>query len=247
MRNSKGPELLDRNSVVVGGGSGIGLAVVRNALDQCKQVSVVDLQAQRPAALGPGMENVSYLQGDVLDKDALTANFAEIAKSGPIGNIFVSAGITLPASIADVSTADAQRCLMINLMGSINTVQAVLPYLGDDASVVLCASVAAYTGGGYVGGSIYGASKAGVIGLTRGTARELAPRRIRVNCVAPGATATRMVGDDFGVVDRLSENTLLKRLATADDIANGVLYLWSSAASYLTGATLDINGGSHLG
>lgn len=246
MSLARGTELLHRSAVVVGGGSGIGLAVVRGALEQSKQISVVDLGAQRPDALSD-FQDVAYLQGDVLDPEALRADFAEIAKGGPVGNIFVSAGITLPATIAEVSTADAQRCLMINLMGSVNTIQAALPHLADDASIVLCASVAAYSGGGLVGGSIYGASKAGVIGLTRGTARELAPRGVRVNCIAPGATTTGMVGDDPAVVNRLTEGTLLGRLASADDIANGVLYLWSSAASYLTGATLDINGGSHLG
>ncbi|MFC9357510.1 SDR family NAD(P)-dependent oxidoreductase [Rhodococcus sp. NPDC057014] len=239
-------ELLSRQAVVVGGGSGIGLAVVRGAVDQCKAVTVVDLSAERPESLSP-LPDVVYRRGDVLDLDGLAQQFSAIADAGKIGSLFVSAGITLPANIAEVDPADAQRCLMVNLMGSINTVKAALPHLDVDASIVLCASVAAYTGGGYVGGSIYGASKAGVIGLTRGAARELAPRRIRVNCVAPGATSTGMVGDDPAVVERLTEMTLLNRLASPDDIAGAVLYLWSSAASYLTGTTLDVNGGSHLG
>ncbi|TQC44839.1 SDR family oxidoreductase [Rhodococcus sp. WS4] len=239
-------ELLTRSSVVVGGGSGIGLAVARGVADQAKSVSVIDLRAERPDALS-SLPGVAYLQGDVLDPAGLATSFQTIAEDGKIGNIFVSAGITLPASIAEVAPADAQRCLMINLMGSINSIQAALPHLSDDASIVLCASVAAYTGGGYVGGSVYGASKAGVIGLARGAARELAPRKVRVNCVAPGATYTGMVGDDPAVVDRLTQNTLLDRLATPEDIANAVMYLWSSAGSYLTGTTIDVNGGSHLG
>lgn len=239
-------ELLTRRAVVVGGGSGIGLAVVRGVLDQSKSVTVVDLSADRPETL-QALPDVAYLRGDVLDLAGLTKQFTTIADDDKIGNLFVSAGITLPTNIAEVDPADAQRCLMINLMGSINTIKAALPHLAEDASIVLCASVAAYTGGGYVGGSIYGASKAGVIGLTRGAARELAPRRVRVNCVAPGATSTGMVGDDPAVVERLTEMTLLNRLASPDDIANAVLYLWSSAGSYLTGATMDVNGGSHLG
>ena len=239
-------ELLSRQAVVVGGGSGIGLAVVRGAVDQCKAVTVVDLSPERPESLSL-LPEVVYRRGDVLDLEGLAQQFGAIADAGKIGSLFVSAGITLPANIAEAHPADAQRCLMVNLMGSINTVKAALPHLDVDASIVLCASVAAYTGGGYVGGSIYGASKAGVIGLTRGAARELAPRRIRVNCVAPGATSTGMVGDDPAVVERLTEMTLLNRLASPDDIAGAVLYLWSSAASYLTGTTLDVNGGSHLG
>ncbi|PXW25788.1 UNVERIFIED_CONTAM: 3-oxoacyl-[acyl-carrier protein] reductase [Williamsia faeni] len=244
--NISSDESLARPSVVIGGGSGIGLTVVSKAVEHSKSVSVMDLHAQRPASLSP-FPDVEYVQADVLDLEALSAGFAALAERGPIANVFVSAGITLPAPIDQVDPSDAQRCLMINLMGSINTIKAVLPHLANDASIVLAASAAAYTGGGYVGGSIYGASKAGVIGLTRGTARELAGRGIRVNCVAPGATSTGMVGDDPAIVARLTEGTLLKRLATPDDIANGVAFLWSSAASYMTGATLDINGGSHLG
>ncbi|OZC92974.1 hypothetical protein CH282_01530 [Rhodococcus sp. 06-418-1B] len=234
------------NAVVVGGGSGIGLTVVNQAHTQASSVAVIDLAAQRPDALST-LPHVDYLQGNVLDLAALEKNFAVIAEKGPISSVFVSAGITLPASIAEVSTTDAERCLMINIMGSINTIQASLPHLSNNASIVLCASVAAYVGGGLVGGSVYAASKAGVIGLTRGAARELADRGVRVNCVAPGATSTGMVGDEPKLVKRLTEMTLLKRLATPEDIGSGVLFLWSSAGSYMTGATLDINGGSHVG
>ena len=233
------------NVVIVGGASGIGLAVAQRVAVSATSVSVIDLHDDRPDTLA-SLPDVSYSGADILDDQRLAARFAAIADRGPIDRVFVSAGITLPANIADVSARDAQRCLMINLMGSINAVTALVPHLSSDASIVLTASVAAHTGGGFVGGSVYGASKAGVIGLTRGAARELAPRGIRVNCVAPGATATGMVGDDPSVVDRLTNGTLLGRLASPDDIANGVLYLWSEAGSYLTGTTLNINGGSHL-
>ncbi|GGG03217.1 oxidoreductase [Rhodococcoides trifolii] len=237
---------VDGNVVIVGGASGIGLAVAHLAAHTAKTVSILDLHEERPESLA-SLPDASYSSADVLDDRRLADCFATIAERGPIDRVFVSAGITLPKTIAEVSASDAQRCLMINLMGSINTLSALLPHLSSDASVVLTASVAAHTGGGFVGGSVYGASKAGVVGLTRGAARELAPRGVRVNCVAPGATYTGMVGDDPAVVDRLTSGTLLGRLASPDDIANGVLYLWSPAGSYLTGTTLNINGGSHLG
>ncbi|WP_279389643.1 SDR family NAD(P)-dependent oxidoreductase [Pseudonocardia endophytica] len=148
--------------------------------------------------------------------------------------------------LLEVTAEQAQRCLLVNIMGSINTIQAAAPYLAPGASIVLCSSVAAYTGGGYVGGPVYGASKAGVIGLTKGAARELAPRKIRVNCIAPGCTATSMIGDDPEVIATLAGRALAGRLAEPDEIARAALYLWSSASSYMTGAVLDVNGGIRL-
>ncbi|MEW2546264.1 SDR family oxidoreductase [Streptomyces sp. NPDC047002] len=241
------PDLASRPAVVVGGNSGIGLEVVRRAAGTGASVTVVDLPERPSAGLAALGGRVRYLRGDVLDPGGLEKCFTTAAEDGPVGSVFVSAGVTLPGSLLDVSAEAAQRCLLINLMGSVNTLKAAVGSLASDASVVLCASVAAYTGGGYVGGSVYGASKAGVIGLARGAARELAGRGVRVNCVAPGATTTGMVGDDPAVIERLSAKTLLDRLATPADIAASVLFLWSSAASYLTGATIDVNGGSHLG
>ncbi|GAA4391256.1 SDR family oxidoreductase [Tsukamurella soli] len=243
-----------RKTVIVGGASGIGLTVARLARARGADVAVIDLGASMPESAS-GLVDVEYQQADVLDPETLVRAFGEISRGGAesevgaahIGSIFVSAGITLPTPIDQVTMEAAGRCLLINLLGSVNTIQASLEHLGDGASIVLAASAAAYTGGGYVGGSVYGASKAGVIGLTRGAARELAGRGVRVNCVAPGATATSMVGEDPEVVERLASKALLNRLATPEDIAEGVLYLWSKAAGYITGATLDINGGSHLG
>lgn len=238
---------ITRPAVVVGGGSGIGLEVVRQASRYARSIAAIDLDEESSDGLRAVGDHVRYLQGDVLDEASLEKCFSSLSAGEPVANVFVSAGITLPGRVVDIDPAAAERCLMINVMGSVNTIRAAAPHLAPDASVVLCASVAAYTGGGYVGGSVYGASKAGVIALARGAARELAADGIRVNCVAPGPTHTRMIGDDPAVVSRLTDTTLLNRLATPVDIANAVLFLWSSASSYMTGATIDVNGGSHLG
>lgn len=246
MVSSTDIELLTRPAVVIGGNSGIGLAVVQAMVGRADAITVFDLAAEPSAELA-ALDSVNYRQADITDPSLLRNAFAATFESGPIGSVFVSAGITLPRTIVTVTDEEAHRCLMVNLMGSINVLKAALGFLAPDASIVLTASAAAYTGGGYVGGSIYGASKAGVIGLTRGAASELAAQGIRVNCVAPGATATPMVGSDTDRVERLASKSLLGRLATPAEIAAGVVFLWSSAASYMTGATLDINGGSHLG
>ncbi|MBW0115652.1 SDR family NAD(P)-dependent oxidoreductase, partial [Pseudonocardia abyssalis] len=185
-------------------------------------------------------------RADVLDPDALHAGFEAAAAHGAVDAVFVPAGVTLPTPLLTTSAAEAQRCLLTNVLGAVNVIHAAVPHLAPGASIVLCASVAAYTGGGYVGGPVYGASKAAVISLTKGAARELAPRRVRVNCVAPGCTRTTMLGDDPTVHDELARRTLAGRLADPEEIADGVLFLWSAAASYMTGAVLDVNGGIRL-
>ncbi|BBG03813.1 MULTISPECIES: SDR family NAD(P)-dependent oxidoreductase [Pseudonocardia] len=233
------------SAVVVGGARGIGLAAVGLATSHVAAMTVLDLPETAPQVT-EAFPGARYLQADVLDRASLEKGFALAAESGPVTAVFVPAGITLPTPLLEVTQEDAQRCLMINIMGSINAIQAAAPHLAAGASIVLCASVAAYTGGGYVGGPVYGASKAGVIGLTKGAARELADRQIRVNCIAPGCTSTSMIGDDPEVIATLSERALVGRLAAPEEIAQAALYLWSSASSFMTGAVLDVNGGIRL-
>jgi 3-oxoacyl-[acyl-carrier protein] reductase len=233
------------SAVVVGGARGIGLAAVGLAASRVRTMTVLDVPDDAPQvrAAFPGAR---YEQADVLDRPALERAFAAAAACGPVTSVFVPAGITLPTPLLEVSSEDATRCLMVNVMGAVHTVQAAVPHLAPGASIVLCASVAAYTGGGYVGGPVYGASKAAVVSLTKGAARELAPKGIRVNCLAPGCTATSMIGDDPDVVAELSARTLTGRLASPEEIAEAALYLWSDASSYVTGTVLDVNGGIRL-
>lgn len=233
------------SAVVVGGAHGIGLAAVELAASHVAAMTVLDLPETAPQ-VAKAFPGAHYQKADVLDRAALEKGFARAAEAGPVTSVFVPAGITLPTPLLEVSSEEAQHCLMINVMGSINSIQAAVPYLVSGASIVLCSSVAAYTGGGYVGGPVYGASKAGVIGLAKGAARELADKQIRVNCIAPGCTATAMIGDDPEVVSELSERALAGRLASPKEIAQAALYLWSSASSYMTGAVLDVNGGIRL-
>ncbi|WP_190812818.1 SDR family NAD(P)-dependent oxidoreductase [Saccharopolyspora pogona] len=233
------------NAVVVGGARGIGLAAVGLAADRVDSMTVLDLPEHAPE-VAEAFPGAAYHQADVLDRESLEKGFAAAAENGPVTGVFVPAGITLQTPLLEVSFEEAERCLLVNVLGSVNTIQAAAPHLAPGASIVLCASVAAYTGGGYVGGPVYGASKGAVISLTKGAARELASRQIRVNCVAPGCTTTAMLGDDPEIHAELAERALVGRLARPEEIADAVLYLWSSASSFMTGAVLDVNGGIRL-
>ncbi|MBO0793888.1 MAG: SDR family oxidoreductase, partial [Ktedonobacteraceae bacterium] len=115
-------------------------------------------------------------------------------------------------------------------------------------TIISLASVSGQRGGGIFGASAYSASKAGVMGLTKALARELTPRGIRVNCVAPSMVDTDIAGDLLTPERKveLARGTLMGRMATVDDVVKPILFLASDESAYLTGVTLDINGGTHL-
>jgi 3-oxoacyl-[acyl-carrier protein] reductase len=122
--------------------------------------------------------------------------------------------------------------------------KAALPHLAHGARIVNVSSIAARNGGG-PGAFAYGAAKGGVMSLTRGLAKELAPRNIRVNAIAPGVIETPF-HERFSTPEMLEsfkKGIPLGRLGTAEECADAILYLVSPMASYVTGQTVDINGG----
>ena len=135
----------------------------------------------------------------------------------------------------------------VNLTGIFNCVQAVAPTMVTRRRGVILniASVAAAKGGGSFGNVWYGATKAGVVALTKGLARELGPHNVRVNAIAPSAIETDMIKDALTPQIRASVLTRfpLGRLATADDVAHLAVYLASDLASFVTGETIAVDGG----
>jgi 3-oxoacyl-[acyl-carrier protein] reductase len=133
----------------------------------------------------------------------------------------------------------------VNLNGPFFVLKAVLPLLSEGGSVVTVASVAAHTGAPHH--AHYAAAKAGLVNLTKSCARALAPR-IRVNCVAPGITLTPMGQEtaDSLPADYAQTKLLVGRFAQPEEIARCIVFLASPAASFVTGATLDVNGGRDL-
>ncbi|MBP2372075.1 SDR family NAD(P)-dependent oxidoreductase [Pseudonocardia parietis] len=245
MTQSNNVDAFGGNAVVVGGARGIGLAAVGLAAGRLDAMTVLDLPEEAPD-VATAFPDATYRQADVVDRASLEKGFGVAAERGPVTSVFVPAGVTLPVPLLEVDSEQAERCLTINVVGAVNTIQAAAPHLAPGASIVLCASVAAYTGGGYIGGPVYGASKAAVISLAKGAARELAPRQVRVNTVAPGCTTTGMLGEDPEVHTMLADRALVGRLARPEEIAEAVVYLWSPASSFMTGAVLDVNGGIRL-
>jgi NAD(P)-dependent dehydrogenase (short-subunit alcohol dehydrogenase family) len=162
--------------------------------------------------------------------------------------VFANAGIAKFAPATDISEAFYDETFGINTKGVFFTVQKIIAHLNDGASIILNTSIADEAG--LPATSVYAASKAAVRSLARTFAAELAPRGIRVNAVSPGPIATPLYGK-LGLpkeaVDAFAANIVsqvpLKRFGTAEEVAQAVLFLASSASSYVNGVELNVDGG----
>ncbi|MEP7057135.1 MAG: SDR family NAD(P)-dependent oxidoreductase [Caldimonas sp.] len=183
---------------------------------------------------------------DVRDRAAVEALAARIAAHDGGLDVLVNNAGTMTTGPFDRTNALAfQELIDTNLGGIFHCVQAFAPHLRRGGSIVNIASVSAQRGGGAVGNVWYGATKAGVVALTSGLARELGPRGIRVNAISPTVVDTALTHDALTaeVRTRTLARLPLGRLAEAEDIADATLFLCSDAARFITGATLTVDGG----
>ncbi len=237
--------------VVTGAASqrGLGLAAARAFAAHGAHVAVLDLDADasRAAAAGIGAGHMG-LACDVTDKAACEDAIAAIlARYGRVDVLVNNAGVSQPIKTLEISPADYERVTDVNLRGTLYMSQAALPAMIEQRSgaIVCISSVSAQRGGGIFGGPHYSASKGGVLGLARAMAREFGPVGVRVNCVTPGLIQTDITAGKLS--DEMKADILkgipLNRLGEAEDVAKACLFLASDLSSYVTGATLDVNGG----
>jgi len=243
--------LKDKVALITGGAgpNGLGFATARQMAAQGARVVIVDLARAEPAAaaarLGQGHLG---LVADVTDKAACEAAAAEVVKAFDRIDILVNnAGITQPVKTLEITAADYDRILDVNLRGTLQMSQAALPAMRQQkaGSIICISSVSAQRGGGIFGGPHYSAAKAGVLGLARAMAREFGVDGIRVNCITPGLIETDITQGKL-TPDRkkeIAETIPLARLGRADDVAGACVFLASDLSAYCTGITLDVNGG----
>jgi 3-oxoacyl-[acyl-carrier protein] reductase len=181
------------------------------------------------------------------DEVARTVN----AAAGALGGLDIlvnNAGSLLQrVALADLADAQWEAVIALNLSSVFYACRAALPHLRDGARVVNVASIAAHTGGG-PHSFPYAAAKGGVISLTRGLARELAPRGVRVNAISPGTVLTPF-HERFSTPERLEgirQGIPLGRLGVPEECAGAVLFLCSALSAYITGEVVEINGGQHF-
>jgi NAD(P)-dependent dehydrogenase (short-subunit alcohol dehydrogenase family) len=188
------------------------------------------------------------LRMDVTDRAAVRAVVEKINKEKGGLDILVNNAGLLASGLFDETSGEAwDRLLAVNVTGVYNCVQAAVPAMRGrgGAAIVNIASVSHEKGGGAIGNVWYGATKAAVVAMTRGLARELGPQGIRVNAIAPAVVETDMVRD--ALTPQLREKALaripLGRFAQADEVARVAVFLASEAASFITGETIAVDGG----
>jgi NAD(P)-dependent dehydrogenase (short-subunit alcohol dehydrogenase family) len=243
--------LANKTALITGGNSGIGLATARLFVAEGARVAITGRnQATLEAAakeLGP---NAIAIVADATDIAATEKAVKQaVEKFGKLDIVFANAGIPGNTPIGGTTLEAFETVIRTNITSVFFTVQAAVPHLNDGGSVILNGSVISVLGNpGY---AAYAASKAGVRGMARVMASELAPRGIRVNVVAPGAAKTPIwngaapTAAAFAVLDqRISRSIPLGRLGEAEEVAKTVLFLASDDASNINGAELFVDGGA---
>jgi 3-oxoacyl-[acyl-carrier protein] reductase len=237
-------------AVVFGGGRDIGAAIAVELASRGAEVALT-CHASNPASV---IQTIKAAGGkahaqkvDAFDMDAIRA-FAGWAKAESGKDIAtlvnVVGGLVARKKMEEMDDAFWDTVMTLNVKSIFAMTQAALPLMADGGSIVNVSSQAGRDGGG-PGGIAYGASKGALMSMTRGLAKELGPRRIRVNGVCPGMIATKF-HDDFTkpeVRQRVAGMTPLGREGEAREVAKLVAFLASSEASFVNGANVDINGG----
>jgi NAD(P)-dependent dehydrogenase (short-subunit alcohol dehydrogenase family) len=232
------------SAVVTGAARGIGEAIAERLLaDGAKVFSLDKIAAAEPRA------GVVYLEADVTDPSSVADAFKAIdAEADGIDILVNNAGIQRVGLVGKIAFADFSAVVSTHLNGFFLCASEAVPRMaarGKGGSIVSIASTAAFVG--LPGRGAYCAAKAGILGLTRALALEVASAGIRVNAVAPGFTRTKLI--DQGLADgSLQEDWMvarvpMKRLAAPQEIANAVRFLAGDEASYVTGQTIIADGG----
>ncbi len=240
-----------KHVLITGGSRGIGAATARKfaqcgwdvTINYCTSHKQAELLVSDLLSMGV---QAQAIQTDLSDEPQASVLIQQTQQTlGPIFSLVCNAGIALPQMLlTDVQSTQWNQLLSTNLSGLFYLLRAAVPHFvkQQKGSIVTVSSMWGVSGGSCE--AAYSASKAGVIGLTQAMAKELGPSHIRVNCVAPGVIATDMnahlTAEDLLA---LSDETPLCRIGQPEEVAEGIYFLASDAASFITGQTLQINGG----
>ena len=248
-------ELSGRRALVTGAGHGIGAAIAlalaqagadvavgygQSAVAAQEVVALATEHGVRATAIGADVT----VTGEV---DALVTRAVEFL--GGLDIVMCNAGHLIGRhTVEEMSDEHFDAVVSVNLGSTFRTVRAAIPHLRTSSAgrVVTMASMAAHNGGG-PGAAVYAAAKAGIIGLTKGLAKELAADAITVNALAPGFIGNTAFHDTF--TPTTTQQTIvagipLRRAGTAEEVASAVVWLCSDGAAFVTGSTVDIDGGA---
>ncbi|WP_394689377.1 SDR family NAD(P)-dependent oxidoreductase [Hoeflea sp.] len=246
-------KLLDGKTALITGAAsprGLGKATAQLFADHGACVVILDLDAAQAedTAADIGEEHIG-LACDVTRKADCEAAVAVVLEAyGHIDILVNNAGITQPLKIMDITHEDYDAVLDVNLLGTLNMSQCVIPHMRErkTGKLINISSVSAQRGGGIFGGPHYSAAKAGILGLTKAMARELAPDGIRSNAICPGFIATDITAGKLTpeMMEQIIAGIPMARAGEASDVAGCALFLASDLSAYVTGSEVDVNGGS---
>lgn len=247
-------DLKGRIAIVTGAARGIGFAAAEKLAEEGASVVLGDLNEPLVQEAAGRLKAKGYealaVRMDVGRNDSIREAIAAAVQAfGGIDIVVNNAGILSALSIEEMTREEWDKVLNVNLGGTFFVIQAALPFLKKSPNPRII-NISSLTGrnGGFEGSMCYAASKGGVISITRGMARRLAPFNITVNAVCPGPTETEILkGYTPEAQERQRNVSLLRRLGQPEEIAAAICYLASTEAAFVTGAMLDVNGGAYMG
>jgi len=241
--------LKDRVAVVTGGAAGIGEAIARALAAEGCRVSILDRNEDAARKLAESLGGgAQFVAANVGEPSSVANAFAQLlARDNRLDILVNAAGVLSTGLVADLPTAEWQRVHEVNLSGVLYCVKSAIPFMRQQrrGRIINIASVSAMRGGGSVGNTLYGATKAGVVALTMGLARELGPDGITANAIAPAVADTAMTNAALteDVRRKIVARIPLGRLASLADIADLATFLASDRASFITGTVIPVDGG----
>ncbi len=241
--------LAGKYALITGGTSGIGLETARQFIAEGATVAITGRSASGLTAAGEMLGDVVLLHNDAGDIGQQPILAAQLAKSWPrLDILYINAGDVTHLPLQEWDEQRYDQLMNTNLKGPLFLIQALLPLLGNPASVILCGSVSAHIG--LAQSSVYAASKAGILSLARSLSAELHPRGIRVNGLSPGPTATPALGKlgllaqaEQALREEIRALVPIGRMGTALELAKAAVFLASDESSYMVGSELLIDGG----
>lgn len=242
--------LAHRNALVIGGSRGIGAGIVRILAENGANVIFTYLKASKEAiSLQQEIKEkggfAAAVQADAANLPEMKAVMEKLTKQhGKLDILVNNAGLFVTGTIGDRDKDDLALSRMwdVNVWGIVKTVDLVVKYLHDGGRIITIGSGAADRSP-FPGIGDYSAGKAALAAFTRSWARDLAERNITVNIIQPGLIHTDLVPDDPEKIKQMAQPIALKRLGTPREIGHVVAFLASDEASYITGATIDVDGG----
>ena len=244
-------KLKGKVALVTGSAQGIGKSIATSLAKEGADIIVSDINLELAEKTAGEISSLGVkakaLRMDVADSRDVEEKVKDaISQFGKIDILVNNAGITKDALLVRMKEEDFDSVIKVNLKGTYNLVRAISPLMmkARSGKIVNIASVVGQMGN--VGQANYAASKAGIIGLTKTAAKELAGRGVNVNAVAPGFIDTEMTKRlPEEVKTKLKEAIPLGRLGTPEDVASAVLFLASDDSNYITGQVINVNGGMY--